>query len=431
MVNKGQKILVFFAGLFAAILLLEAGLRLVGGMQKSRSFYKKINGAAEDVYTILCLGNCFTYGTGALAGESYPDHLQRIFDAENKAGKVIVVNRGRPSLNSADILRELETDIKEIKPDLIILMTGGPNFYTRKGYGTYLARTRKDISFFRKMFYYLHDYLYQARVYKLFILLRERIKTKITSKNSTVETEKWLLDALRSKYSNAAASAVDEEKLKEAASLLRKKIEREPNDPRNYLNLGYICFIQDDYEGAIGWHFKGIKATPGFEQNYIAIESVRNYAESEKVNKFTDRLIYQLKKANPSRVKDFMLLTKKEIIDWAGSDTRDIIKIIKSKKIGVIIQNYPYDDTLGENALLVKIANDENIPFVDNERLFQKMRERGENSKDYHVVYSDGKEGIHLNSEGYKVMAVAVYESIRDNFGGCITTGFSKREKID
>ena len=78
--------------------------------------------------TVVCIGDSFTYGMGAPEGHSYPDYLQRRFDAD-RPGEVRVVNLGRGGSNSSQAVIALETFLArgEDAGHIIVLALTGLN----------------------------------------------------------------------------------------------------------------------------------------------------------------------------------------------------------------------------------------------------------------------------------------------------------------
>ena len=167
--NLKQQIIVFFIGLFTILFLLEVGLRITG------FFYNKdmpsVNSGLVsnrgNHYIILCLGNSWTLGIGAPRGQSYPDDLQRKLD-KKFYGRITVINKGWGNENSSELLYKLEATLSKIKPNMVILQTGQPNWWNFYRYSDYLKRENLNIwLFFHKL---LHNYSL-ILIFKLFLFV--------------------------------------------------------------------------------------------------------------------------------------------------------------------------------------------------------------------------------------------------------------------
>ena len=79
---------------------------------------------------ILCLGDSFTFGTGAEADASYPAQLQRRLDEHFGAGTAQVVNWGRPARNTSEALLALDDALAAgIRPDYLVVALGINNYW--------------------------------------------------------------------------------------------------------------------------------------------------------------------------------------------------------------------------------------------------------------------------------------------------------------
>jgi len=119
-----QRLFLVTFGLLSAFLLLEVGLCLSGWIYYSCRIKNQVDHLDyENSIRILCVGDSFTFGTGASKGYSYPEQLQRILD-NNSSKKVMVYNGGIPASNSSQLFKNLENNIQRCSPDIIIAMTG-------------------------------------------------------------------------------------------------------------------------------------------------------------------------------------------------------------------------------------------------------------------------------------------------------------------
>jgi tetratricopeptide (TPR) repeat protein len=213
----------------------------------------------------------------------------------------------------------------------------------------------------------------------------------------------------------------DQQKVNVAINLFKKWLEIDPDYPKNYNCIGEIYLYQKNYDLAIKWFIKAVTANPDFRgfgvenKAYKNIRDMRNMSmdgHEEKINKTIDKFIDEFKKTNPESSKNLLLLNEAEIDRWVELDIIEIVRIVRNKNIGIILQNYPrrYIGTQGigkfANPIIRNTAIRFKIPYVDNEKIFQEIIDRGGKTEDYFVV--DG----HCNSKGYKVMAANVYNKI-------------------
>lgn len=105
----------------AAVLLavLEAGLSAAAALRS-----RPAPAPGEGTYTVLCLGDSFTYGMG---GESYPDQLGRRLAAAGLRARVI--NRGIAGINSAQLAERADEELARHRPDAVVVVVGADNFW--------------------------------------------------------------------------------------------------------------------------------------------------------------------------------------------------------------------------------------------------------------------------------------------------------------
>lgn len=169
-----QKLLLIIFGLFLAVILLEIGLRIAGGivlLLQERHNHLTFN---PNEYRILCLGE----STTALGGEdSYPSQLEALLNLQSHPKKFTVINKGVISTTTDDILAHIEQYLDIYKPQLVIVMMGIND-------KAYLQGANKTL-WWEDLKYYLKNF----RVYKLFHLLYEHISHRINKTNTIIDAD--------------------------------------------------------------------------------------------------------------------------------------------------------------------------------------------------------------------------------------------------
>lgn len=87
-------------------------------------------GQLGDGRRVAFLGDSNTYGFGAGFRNSYPQVLQRRWNAELGQGRVEVLNLGTPGLNSSKLRQQLPGILTSLRPDLLVIMIGVNDLWT-------------------------------------------------------------------------------------------------------------------------------------------------------------------------------------------------------------------------------------------------------------------------------------------------------------
>lgn len=224
-------------GLFLAVFILEALLRLAGfaylswqDYQNSRAFKKE--DASE--YRILCLGE----STTAFGGEnSYPAQLERILNQRSSERKFVVINKGIPAIDTAVIISDLERNLNRYSPHMVITMMGINDSVNR-------FESKNGIRDFIKTF----------RVYKVLKLVWIRLKPGKELKKAYFESGKYHLER-RHYY--------------EAQQLFSKAMQIKPVDPVDYVWLGK-CYYEQGLKAEAQEMFAKVEGLDFLEvQDYI------------------------------------------------------------------------------------------------------------------------------------------------------------------
>lgn len=144
-----------FFWLFATLLLIEIALRIFG------SFYSSINTHSpadntDYAYTILCIGDSFTYGIGAPQRLSYPEQLQGIVE-ENTQHRARVINAGICAGNTTQMLEQVQGLLNQYRPDAVVMLFGMANSWNYYG------------------FTQTNSFLHRIKIYKLYKRIRHNI----------------------------------------------------------------------------------------------------------------------------------------------------------------------------------------------------------------------------------------------------------------
>jgi lysophospholipase L1-like esterase len=118
-------------GLLLAIVGLELTLQAASWVAQARVRAGQPGSAGAGDLRVLCLGDSNTYGLYLDREESYPAQLEALWNATNDAPTLEVLNLGMPGTNSSWLVRESDRLLDTFQPDLVLLMVGGNDFWTR------------------------------------------------------------------------------------------------------------------------------------------------------------------------------------------------------------------------------------------------------------------------------------------------------------
>jgi lysophospholipase L1-like esterase len=113
------------------LLLFEAVLQVAASfVSRSARSQLPIAWMTGDV-RVLCLGDSNTYGLHLERAEAYPRQLEALWNGRVGSPRLEVINLGFPGTNSSRLVRDLPALLETFAPDLVILMVGVNDFWTR------------------------------------------------------------------------------------------------------------------------------------------------------------------------------------------------------------------------------------------------------------------------------------------------------------
>ncbi len=463
--KSSQRLTVLLCSLFIILIILELSLRFVGSRY---AYISESDSTAKQkcTKTILTVGDSVTFGIGAPRGLSYPDQLRSLLNSNSEKECYNVINRGRPGQNSSQILKMLPSWLEEFHPDIVTLLIGAQNQVNYFGYQDYL-KGRNTISPNQIK---LHSYLDNIKVYKfarflLIDLLKKSRKSKpdddftdqpepafpggknlqtglydsdsrseayrrecsigekLREQGKWEESHEQLLEhAARGPLSavcyNMIGSVYREKNQPEKGiPWFEKGIRQDPSYYENYEEIGGILYEKGKLEKALEWFQRGLtNADPLTLHNQSYIHIGRLFRQTGKLTEAEQFFIREKERVankNPELsavLEDYLLIFSKKqktdtIHEWIISDLEKMVALCRQHGTIPILQNYPFEPEV--NHLFRRLAEQEDIPFVDQQQIFMPYTVNGVRNPD--VFVPDG----HPNTKGYKMMAENIFRLLQ------------------
>ncbi len=248
-VSFRTKMTLVIFGFFAFFIFLETGVRFSGFMVRSVQEYRNRQSLQQkDTYRIMCLGESTT-------ARQYPPYLEEILNQRHTGIHFSVIDKGIGGTNSAVILAQLESNLNQYHPDMVIAMMGindgGIRYY-------------KDIpEAGTKLFHYW-------KTYRLIRLLWVHILAKAKEEGSLKKAI-----ALNPKNDRAYVELGQlyqaQDKLSQAEDSLKQAIALNPQSDRAYLRLGWFYQAQGKLSRAEDLLRKAIELNPQNDRAYVGL----------------------------------------------------------------------------------------------------------------------------------------------------------------
>jgi len=132
-INKCVVVLTGFVfWLLVLLLVCGIGLRIFGLFYSSKQAGGRDAGH-NNTFTVLCLGDSFTYGIGAHSDKSYPKQLEGIISTNEKI-PVRVINAGICAGNTTQMLEQIQILLEKDHPDAVVMLFGMANSWNYYGF---------------------------------------------------------------------------------------------------------------------------------------------------------------------------------------------------------------------------------------------------------------------------------------------------------
>lgn len=357
---------------------------------------------------ILCLGDSFTWGLGALPGKSYPMQLKELL-SENCNRPVEVYNAGVPGFTSSLVLKRLNEDINKYNPDFLVIMVGSNNKWNLEDSNYFLLRKRSlnHLNYFER-------FLSKMKVYKLikiwYLTIRQKKLYSLT-KNTAISIKPDSVTACE-----RGLVLFDKAQYKSAEEYFDKALLLDPHNYIAYMRKAEMLVTRKNYDLAKDALNKAVVLV-----NYYDIRDINFfYRTLTAVLVNTDEQIRMVRKlklltneyvndANKKKRFQEILTSQEELLEDVSLyekiliyDLNQIVVLAQQKNIRVILQTYPCGNNA--NIAIKKVSQEYALPLVDNERIF---REKGKymNIEELFVSMYDH----HCNVRGYRLIAEGIY----------------------
>jgi tetratricopeptide (TPR) repeat protein len=399
-----------------SLLTAEVALRVSGYAHSIvRNTYSSEANLSKHSTRILCLGDSFTWGLGALPEKSYPAQLKELF-AENCNKPIEVYNAGVPGFNSSLVLKELNKNIKKYNPNFIVIMIGSNNTWNLEESSYFLLKEMDS-----KHLNYLESILIKLKIYKLAKICLLAIRNKEMppiEKNNSVSINPNSIAAL-----GTGSLLFDEGKYELAAEYFDKALLLDSHNYLACMRRAIMLAVEKKYNLA-----KEALNRAASLINYYTIQDFHLYFNimmsvlinsNERIDMIRKlKLLIKECLSDSQRRKKFLqiLAAKEELLidSTLGQkilmyDLERIVFLAQQRNIQVILQTYP---TGSFDTAIKRISRKYALALVDNHLIFKEKRKYMTFEDLFVSVYDR-----HCNARGYRLIAENIYNVfMRNNY---------------
>ncbi|HBA61963.1 MAG TPA: hypothetical protein DCZ92_14345 [Elusimicrobia bacterium] len=392
------KLAAFLAGALLLTLCLEVSLRLFGSRYAARLSARGQDGA----YTVLCVGDSFTYGAGAPAESSYPRQLENVLKERFPGQAFSVVNFGESGQNTAQLLDRLPQALDKVRPDAVILLSGLNNFWNYWGYRDDKGPRRPEA-------------LDRVRVARLAKLLWREVSRRAADRAARRKEERRL------RCRGVPEHGLCIEKMKEFKDIdgilevCKTAVRKCPQDMDALKSVGFTYLNTFRPVEALEWLKKAADEDPGDPLVYIGISNAlgKDRAEAERWMR-----LGALRTGGGTAA---LLSGNYDVPAWIKLDLDEISGLASAHGTALIFQNYPsaeLKEAVTASDLLRRAAAARSLPFADQAFVFSKFVAAGR--RDDYFAYKDP----HCSARGYRIMAEQVADVLAKK--GLVRRGAAK-----
>jgi tetratricopeptide (TPR) repeat protein len=450
-----QKITLVLLGLSLSLVLLEAGLRLGGFIFSSVQAYENFRSAKQkNTYRILCIGESTT-------ARQYPHLLEQVLNRRNIGVRFSVIDKGRVAMNTVILLEEIEFNLAEFHPNMVVAMMGindgrslrMPFGIMTPSEGTPFIRSLRTYKLARLLWLHLLTKAKEMRLYRergefdqAEASFRKAIKRN--PKNDQAYTEiGWLYNIQRKNFQAEGflkrALEINPKNVKACFGLgvlyfnrrelsrseifFKKAIEIDPEFGDAHAGLGQLYKAQSNYAQAEVSYKKAAALGPASEAAYFGLgviyrdqgklsqsedsfrRAIEIYPKSTRALGAISSLYAQMGK--PELAKEYVERANGLRSEYYGVITvknhRKLKEILDGKGIKLVCVQYPVRNIEPLKKIFEK---DEGVIFVDNEHIFKEAL-RKESYKDYFTDMFAGDFG-HCTPKGNMLLAQNIADVI-------------------
>jgi len=288
-VSSREKISLIIFGLCLFLILLETGLRLAGFILLSMQEYRNLQSVKQKgAYRIMCIGESTTAGR-------YPAFLEEILNQRNIGIKFSVVNKGVSAINTTLILANLESNINNYRPDMVIAMMGindSGKFVSCGVTADFKHRfTFKSLKIYKlARLIWLHM-LAKADEVKVYCSNRglKEFHSEVIAAERSLKEDLQIDSGNYRAYLNLGLFYREQGRFAEAGEAFAKALELSPENEQIYIELGWLYRKQEDLSRAEELWNKALKLNPKNDLAYSALAWLnlkqRHFIQAEALSK--------------------------------------------------------------------------------------------------------------------------------------------------